>query len=593
MENLGPYKLESILGRGGMGTVYKATNSETGETHAVKVLSPVYSSDDHFRNRFESEIKALLRLHHPNIVQLVSYGQDDQNLYFAMELVEGQSLFQLQRDGTPFHWREVIRIAKNVALGLRHAHDRGVIHRDLKPGNLLKATSGIVKITDFGIAKRYGQNQNTGSNVLGTLDFMSPEQAKGQPVTFCSDLYGLGSVMYALLAGRPPFTANSLEESMRNLTKVPAPRIIRLAPDVPEALDDLIDRLLAKKPEDRIQTALSLYHQLKQVEQDLLHTSQAKTAERFSSLTSEQALVSPGPSTNVDRTPGSGNTVAQNSAVLARDQSVDSNLTDATRINTAAGVRRSSQKSKSGQRQHEDFYTEISDVVVPDPTAHSPDHDLRQSWKVKLGLVALLLTVLLAGIYGIVRVNRVPTAEVLLNEIESNRSRPHQIREKIDAFLNNYPQHERSPWVAELKDLAPGIQKVNFLTARRNRPGLLSNIEKDFLKIIDLAATDAPKALDQVKAFINLYQNDQTLDSNDQDCVQAAKSWQKRIEHDAAEQIQTVRQAIERQLNRAAALPKVEALVILDSIIELNQSFEWATDLVDQARDRASKLKQP
>ncbi len=592
MENLGPYKLESVIGRGGMGTVYKATNQETGDTHAVKVLAPVYSTDDHFRNRFESEIKALLRLHHPNIVQLVSYGQDDHNLYFAMELVEGQSLFQLQRDGTPFHWREVIRIAKNVALGLRHAHDRGVIHRDLKPGNLLKANSGIVKITDFGIAKRFGQNQNTGTNVLGTLDFMSPEQAKGQPVTVCSDLYGLGSVMYTLLAGRPPFTANSFEESMRNLTKVPAPRIIRLAPDVPEALDELIARLLAKKPEERVQTALSLYHQLKQVEQELLNTSQAKTAERFSAITSEKALTALEPSTSVDQKRGSGNTLSQHDdrAVVMPD---DPLLADSTRINTAAEVLHSSQKSKFGQRQQEDFYTAVPDAIPAELTKSPPERAVRQSLKVKLGLFALLLTVLLAGIYGIVRVNRVPTAEVFLNEIESNRDRPHQILEMIGEFLKHYPHHERSAWVTELRDLAPGIQKVNFLAARRNRPGLLSNIEKDFLKITDSVAFDAPKALNQMNAFINLYKNDKTLDAKDYECVQAAKSWLKQIERDAAEQIQTVRQSIERQLNRAAALPKSEAMVIYDSIIELNQSFEWATDLVDQARDGTRKLKQP
>ena len=213
MDYMGPFKLESVLGRGGMGTVYRALNSETNEILALKVLSPGYSQDSHFRNRFESEIKALLKLDHPNVVRLVSYGRYEHNLYFAMELVEGQSLFQMQRDGAKFQWREVIRIAKNVALGLRHAHDRGVIHRDLKPGNLLKAFTGIIKITDFGIAKSFGHNQDTGTNVLGTVDFMSPEQAKGQPVTFRSDLYSLGAVMYTLLGGQPPFTGNSVEES--------------------------------------------------------------------------------------------------------------------------------------------------------------------------------------------------------------------------------------------------------------------------------------------------------------------------------------------------------------------------------------------
>ena len=165
MEKLGPYTLESVLGRGGMGTVYRAVETDTCLPLAVKVLAPAVSMDDHFRKRFESEIRTLLKLDHPNIVRLIGYGQEVDHLYFAMELVQGRSLFQLLRDGTRFDWREVIRIGKNVALGLRHAHERGVIHRDLKPGNLLKSDTGIIKITDFGIAKRFGQDQNTGTNV--------------------------------------------------------------------------------------------------------------------------------------------------------------------------------------------------------------------------------------------------------------------------------------------------------------------------------------------------------------------------------------------------------------------------------------------
>ena len=230
MKKLGPYEFEGTLGRGGMGTVFRGKHMETGEIHAVKVLSPVYSADDHFRGRFESEINALLLLDHPNIVKLISYGQEDGNLYFSMELIEGNSLFQMQKKGHCFNWREVLQVAKDVCQGLRHAHDRGIIHRDLKPGNLLMTGFNSVKITDFGIAKSYGTSQNTGDNILGTMDFMSPEQAKGEQVTFRSDLYSLGAVLFTLLSGRPPFTANSIEESLRNLTRVPAPKISKSVP---------------------------------------------------------------------------------------------------------------------------------------------------------------------------------------------------------------------------------------------------------------------------------------------------------------------------------------------------------------------------
>ena len=213
LEKIGPYEFKGVLGRGGMGSVFRGVHKDTGEVHAVKVLAPNYANDDHFRGRFEAEIESLLKLNHRNIVRILSFGQEDGMLFFSMELVEGNSLFQMQKGGYRFDWRAVLQIVKDVSAGLRHAHDRGIIHRDLKPGNLLMtydedSKPDFVKITDFGIAKRFGSSQNTGQNVLGTMDFMSPEQAKGELVTIRSDLYSLGSVMYALLSGKPPFRTN-------------------------------------------------------------------------------------------------------------------------------------------------------------------------------------------------------------------------------------------------------------------------------------------------------------------------------------------------------------------------------------------------
>ena len=289
LEKLGPYRFKGVLGRGGMGTVYRGEHEETGEFHAVKVLAPTYTDDDHFRGRFESEIRALLKLDHPNIVQLISYGQEDGMLFFSMELIEGNSLFQMQRQGHRFDWRQVLVIARDVGLGLRHAHDRGITHRDLKPGNLLMAKlaegaaerklPGIVKITDFGIAKSFGSSQNTGTNVLGTMDFMSPEQAKGQPTTFRSDLYSLGAVMFTLLSGKPPFASKSVEEAINNLMRVPVPQVRSVVPDVPREIDDLIRALMAKQPDKRVPNTLALLRHLDELEDFLKEQAEAKTAE--------------------------------------------------------------------------------------------------------------------------------------------------------------------------------------------------------------------------------------------------------------------------------------------------------------------------
>jgi serine/threonine-protein kinase len=136
-ETTGTLKFTLCLG-GGMGTVFRAVDTHNGQTVAVKALAPTLSLDEHFRQRFESEIETMTKMDHPNIVRILGHGQDEGNLFFAMELVEGKSLFMLQKEGVLFDWRQVMRIALDVCAGLQHAHNRGIIHRDLKPGNLIR-----------------------------------------------------------------------------------------------------------------------------------------------------------------------------------------------------------------------------------------------------------------------------------------------------------------------------------------------------------------------------------------------------------------------------------------------------------------------
>src|SRR5215469_8738154 len=164
LERLGPYTIGRKLGRGGMGTVYAAVNAETGEPAAVKVLSAALAQEEGFRERFEAEIESLKKLHHPNIVQLFGYGEQDGHHFYGMELVRGRSLEEELLAGRTFDWREVTELAIQVCRALKHAHDRGVIHRDIKPANLLLADDGTLKLSDFGIAKLFG---NTGLTADG------------------------------------------------------------------------------------------------------------------------------------------------------------------------------------------------------------------------------------------------------------------------------------------------------------------------------------------------------------------------------------------------------------------------------------------
>jgi eukaryotic-like serine/threonine-protein kinase len=255
-EQLGPYRLGRTLGRGGMGAVYEGVNVETDEPAAVKVLSAALAGDSDFRQRFAIEIETLRKLYHPNIVQLFGFGEQDGVLFYAMELVNGSSLEAELRGGRVFAWREVAEIGIQTCRALRHAHDRGIIHRDIKPANLLLTKDGKVKLSDFGIARLFGNTRVTAvGNVLGTVEYMAPEQADGRPVTPRTDLYSLGGMLYCLLTRRTPFQAQSLVEMLqKHRTAQPDP-IGRFARDVPEEMELIVYQLLAKDPEKRIANA--------------------------------------------------------------------------------------------------------------------------------------------------------------------------------------------------------------------------------------------------------------------------------------------------------------------------------------------------
>jgi serine/threonine protein kinase len=256
---LGPYRIIEQLGKGGMGYVYRAVDDSSGETVAVKVLSPQLAMADGFRDRFEGEIESLKTLRHSGIVRLLGYGEQDGALFYSMELVEGASLEEELRAGRRFNWREVAEIAIQVCRALKHAHDHGVIHRDIKPANILLTKNERVKLADFGIARLFGGTQlTTAGGILGTADYMPPEQAEGRPVTARCDQYSLGGVMYALLAGRPPFKAKNLPEMLQLQRYAEAEPVRRYAPETPEQLEQIVMQLLSKEPADRFPNTLVL-----------------------------------------------------------------------------------------------------------------------------------------------------------------------------------------------------------------------------------------------------------------------------------------------------------------------------------------------
>ena len=249
---LGPFRIERVLGRGGMGAVYEGIHVETGEIAAVKALLSTLEEDDELRLRFEAEIDTLKRLRHPNIVRLHGFGEENGMLYYVMELVDGPSLHQELKKRRVFDWSEAAKIGLEMCSALKHAHDRGITHRDIKPANILLERQGTTKLSDYGIAQLFGGSHLTNANaVVGTLEYMSPEQALANPVGPRSDLYSLGAVLYAILAGRPPFAAKSLSEVLRKHQYTTPDPIRATRFDVPDELEAIILDLLKIKQEDR------------------------------------------------------------------------------------------------------------------------------------------------------------------------------------------------------------------------------------------------------------------------------------------------------------------------------------------------------
>jgi TolB-like protein/Tfp pilus assembly protein PilF len=254
---VGPYQVRALLGRGGMGEVYRAWDPRLGREVALKVLLPEVAGDEESIRRFEQEARAASALNHPAILTVHDIGRAGPMLYIVTELVQGHTLRELIRLG-PLSLPTLLIVGSQVAAGLAKAHARGVVHRDLKPENVMLTEDLFVRILDFGLAKLQrsepeapGHSTFRAGRLMGTLGYMSPEQARGEPVDFRSDQFALGVMLYELASGKPAFPRGSIAESLAaTLHQQPVP-LAQLRPSLPAALLKVVDRCLAKDPADR------------------------------------------------------------------------------------------------------------------------------------------------------------------------------------------------------------------------------------------------------------------------------------------------------------------------------------------------------
>jgi len=583
-EQLGPYRIGRKLGRGGMGTVFEGLDPQTGQRVAVKVLSPNLAQEEGFRERFELEIESLKKLRHPGIVRLYGYGEQDGHLFYSMELVDGINLEDELRAGRRFDWREVTRLSVELCRALKHAHDHGVIHRDLKPANLLLTPEGQIKLTDFGIARQFGQTHLTGGGgVLGTAEYMAPEQADGKQVTSQCDLYSLGCVMYALLSGRPPFRASGLPQ-MLHLQRFAEPEPVgRFAPQTPRELERIVDKLLTKDPRERFANAAVLGRRLEAMERGL----SLLDGERKFSVGEEEGEGDLDP---LAETRIAGSAAASLEPARATDGRRGSTPTDRhderqLTISTGAGPKRrfttvEEERERERQRTKED-----------EPSIFSPQ------------TIALITSIL--ALAGIVWYFLQPaTADTIYGRIEdavtvAGEDGLLRVETDINQFVERFPNDPRTVAVRGYADKIAVARTERRMQRLQRQPGgseKLLPVERDYLEAVSYLTADPDRAAAKLQALITLHDDKGPSSLPAQRCVALAKSRLAALQDAAKEYVPGRLAELQEKLKKTAELAKTEpeaARAIWQSIVELHDNKSWAQDIVAQARKGLAETKTP
>jgi len=626
LEKLGPFKIGRILGRGGMGAVYEGICGIDDSIVAIKVLADTLDEDEEIRLRFESEIETLKRLHHPNIVRLSGFGVEQGRLYYVMEFINGSSLQQELRKKRIFQWFEVAKIGLEICQALRHAHDRGIIHRDIKPANILLDQDGNIKLSDFGIARFFGSHQITDIHtIIGTLEYMSPEQALGNPINSSSDLYSLGCVLYVLLTGKPPFPARSLQELLSKHRSTPLIPIHSVRHDVPEEMGYIIVDLLQIRPEDRPRNALLLTKRL----QSLIRALRGDPAEIKVLLLSPeipkwQVAYTAGSNSAIDlgqfvedeRSPAEMSTVALS---LERPEKVTPLAETVTLISVDESETDSVPKKEQGASQG-------SVPVSPESTVNEQvistrftavtntnrnlfeeeDRVARPIFSLPMVMASTMLMLVGFTVYYLLQ--PVPpevlfariTATIQAGESEEGYSLAllRSAQNKIQTFLDIYGSHPSAEQVRFYQDELSLLEHERRLE-RRSTLRRLSPVERTYVNVLISSPSDPEQMIDKLRAFIAVFQTNQPQSEGSSTlrrhasnpveiCVELARRRLKKLEQDVeeinAEQIQVLRRRLDAALDIESKDP-ARAEEIRQGIIELYQHRRWAKELVEEARE--------
>jgi serine/threonine protein kinase len=623
---LGPYQIEESIGKGGMGSVYAATDVNTGQKVAVKALNPHLAQVDGFRERFEAEIESLKTLRHEGIVRLYGYGEEEGRLFYSMEIIPGTSLEDELKAGRRFDWREVSDIGIQLAMALKHAHDHGIIHRDIKPANILFADDKHVKLADFGIARLFGSNNSLTSagGVLGTADYMSPEQADGRPVNARCDQYSLGGVMYALLTGRPPFRAKNLPEMLQLQRFAQAEPVSRYAPDTPKQLEQVIAQLLAKDPADRFPNTAVLARHLQAMVKALSRPAHDSFA--LATDPSEPAMHDPD-----WRDPLALAVTQAETSLPPLKTDAPANLAGAQPPVTANGRGNSRDDAtlaagSVGGKQAGDGR------LAPPPAASVPvaaapggvtvfttvdeafarqRQQISRSWTTVLipagALVVALVSLGSLALY----LTRPYTADQLYAHIATHTDSDdvdsiRQVEREIKEFVARFPE---DPRVAELRQSQQRVElermsrRLQLQSRRGGLPDLtLLPVEVLYLQAINTAQTSPEAAIKMLESLVKLYGTDVKaemppvageMDRRTQ-CVKLAEQQLATLRGDMAKQAGRQLAAIRERLEAAGKIADRDpqrGREMLQAIIDLYGKDAWAEGVVSEAKQMLDNLE--
>ena len=634
-EVIGPYRVIRVLGQGGMGTVYEAVHAKSKEPVAVKVIAANLAQHQRFRRRFDAEIQTLIKLKHPNIVQLIGFGEEKGLLFYSMEYVDGENLQQELRRSKTLPWDRVVDLAIDVCSALKHAHDFGVIHRDLKPANLMINSQGKLKLTDFGIARLFGASEVTAEgSILGTADYMSPEQAEGKTVSIRSDLYSLGCICYAALAGRPPFVGKNIPEILFNVRYGTLTPLANLAPHVPKELCGLIEEMLRKEPSMRPPTGLVVGNRLQSLRAGLTKRAKDLAADKtevgnMRELTSidlrddtEIASVLPSIVPSDATVVLSDNNKTKPSEALKKQTDAKANGNDShespiTQSSTSSSFSQSMAGPQDPTREalsNSEFeisnppsgvdltaktnFTEVGESDRRRSSIVMADAEPANAWNQWLSVAGLIgVLILCAG--TILWFTRSPSADSLYLEISqamnsAEDSRILEIEPTAENFQALYPSDPRNTEVEVLLEEIDSIRTIKQLQrkARRGGTDLLDPVEQAFLECVKYQEIDTEIAKRKLRAMAIVFRASENLTSKQRIFVEQARRLAEQLEADSKSSRSPAIESIEEQMIWAEAnLPASTRAEWLRGLIELFQEKPWARELIESAKRKLEEIK--